>query len=117
MIQGTIISILLVVLSILLINPLHFWMPDTLTMSLTAGVVVVFTLFAVFVWKERSRDEREQLHLMLAGRIAFLVGTGVLVVGIAFQSLSHTIDPWLVTALVLMVLAKVIGLLYGQWKK
>lgn len=89
-------------------------MPNAILMMMILCLVVLFSLFAIFVWKEHSRDERESFHKMLAGRTAFLVGTALLVVGIIVQSFKHEIDPWLVITLSLMILAKVIGLIYSR---
>ena len=117
MIQETAISTILIVLVLLLLNPLHFWMPSAMVMAIIAGLIIVFALFAVFVWKERAGDERDELHRMFAGRLAFLAGTGVLVAAIALQSLQHAVDPWLIVTLAVMILAKIAGLAYSQWKK
>jgi len=80
------------------------------------GLIVVFFVFASFVWRENARDEREGLHKMMAGRIAFLAGTATLVIAIIIQSFRHELDFWLVLTLGIMILAKIIGLLYGRIK-
>lgn len=116
LLQEFLISGILIVLLILFLNPFDFWMPTTLLMMMMLGLVVVFALFASFVWKENHRDEREGLHKMMAGRIAFLVGTALLVLGIIIQSLKHDLDPWLVFTLGGMIVAKVTGLIYGRIK-
>jgi hypothetical protein len=99
-------GIILVVFGIILANPGMFFMPSMFFMMLIAVFALIFFIFAGFVWKESSRDEREELHKLIAGRIAFLVGVGVLTLGIIVQGITHSIDPWLVAALTLMVLAK-----------
>lgn len=81
------------------------------------GLVILFCIFASFIWKENARDERENLHKMIAGRIAFLAGSAVLVIGIVLQSLSHQLDVWLVITLVVMILAKAAGLIYSRVKQ
>lgn len=83
-------------------------------MMMVLGLVIVFALFASFVWRENHRDEREGLHKMMAGRIAFLVGTALLTLGIIVQSFDHNLDPWLVFILSGMIVAKVITLIYGR---
>lgn len=109
------IAVIFSALLALLLNPFGFFMPDTLLYMMIAGVVVLFGLYAGFVWREGARDEREQLHRMIAGRIAYLAGTGVLVLGIAIQGLTQPdVDPWLVFALGAMVLGKLSGLIYGR---
>ena len=112
----SIISLVLVVLSVLLLNPFDFWMPDMMLKSILACVVVVFALLAVFLMKERALDEREVKHRALAGRYAFLTGALILTLGIIFQSLTHSVDPWLVSALVAMVISKFVARMIAQNK-
>jgi len=110
----TSIALLLLALAILLLNPFGFFMPSAVLMTLIGLLVAAAALFAGVVWREYSGDEREVFHRMFAGRSAFIVGTSVLVVGIAIQSLSHSVDSWLVAALVSMVLVKIIGRVYAD---
>ena len=110
------VSGILIVLLVLFLNPFDFWMPTTLLMMMVLGLVVVFALFASFVWRENHRDEREGLHKMMAGRIAYLTGTALLTLGIIVQSFKHELDPWLVFILAGMIVAKIISLTYGQMK-
>ena len=109
-----IVSGILIVLLILFLNPFDFWMPTILLMMMVLGLVVMFSIFASFIWRENSRDEREGLHKMMAGRIAFLAGTAVLVISIIVQSFKHELDFWLVFALGIMILAKITGLIYSR---
>jgi hypothetical protein len=89
------VALVLVVSAVLLVNPFELWMPDMMYMTVLAVVVAAFG------------DERDESHRSFAGRAAFLVGSGILVIGIVAQTFSHTLDPWLVAALAGMVLAKV----------
>lgn len=109
-----VVSLLLLVLVLLLVNPLPFFMPDPMLKALIAGLVVAFGLYASFILGEQAHDEREQLHRMFAGRIAFLAGASVLVVGIVVQALRHDVDRWLVLTLAAMILGKLAGLRYGR---
>jgi hypothetical protein len=95
-----------IVLSIALVNPFGVWMPDSAHMLVLALVVVAFGAFAVFVLHESPADEREETHRQEAGHIAYLVGAGLLLCGIVVETLAHMLDPWLVYALVGMILAK-----------
>lgn len=108
------ISGVLIVLTVLLLNPFNFWMPNELHMMMLIGVIIVFILFATFIWKEKSTDERHELHKAIAGRFAYLTGSAVLVLGIVVQSLAHNLDPWLILALSGMVVAKIIGFIYSE---
>jgi len=109
-------SFVLIAILILLFNPLGLWMPNGLSMMMLLGLIVVFAVFASFVWKEKARDERESMHRMFAGRVAFLAGSGTLVLAIVVESFQHALDFWLVLTLVVMVITKVVGMLYSQMK-
>ena len=93
--------------AVLLVNPLQLWMPTMLHMIMLAVVVAAFGVLAVFVVFERVVDERDDAHRSLAGRAAFLVGSAILLMGIVVQTFAHTLDPWLVVALLGMVVAKI----------
>lgn len=86
-------------------------------MMLAVSAIVLFAFFAIFIWREKDGDERENLHRALAGRFAYLTGAGVLVLGIVIQLLRHQLDYWLVWALLIMVLAKIVGIVYTRFKK
>lgn len=116
LLQEISVSVVLIVLLILFLNPFELWMPPVLLMMMVLGLVVVFSIFASFIWRENSRDEREGLHKMMAGRFAFLAGTASLVIGIIIQSFKHELDFWLVFTLGIMILAKIAGLIYSRAK-
>lgn len=106
--KETIVTVALIAVAILLLNPLHFWMPDMMVMSMLAITLALFGIFASFILRERSVDEREDQHKSLAGRNAFLAGSGILTLGIVVQGYTHTVDPWLVFTLIGMVAVKLI---------
>lgn len=114
--QEIFVSLALIMLLVLFLNPFGFWMRNALLIMMIAGLIVVFALFASFIWRETAQDEREALHRFMAGRIAYLAGAGGLVVGIIVQSLQHNLDGWLVGILGIMIFAKIIGLIYGRIK-
>ncbi|HEY6020253.1 MAG TPA: hypothetical protein VIY48_10225 [Candidatus Paceibacterota bacterium] len=101
-----VLAVVLVVLAVVLANPFGWWMPSMLVMLLLALAVVVGSVWGVFVMRERAADERDEAHRALAGRVAFLTGGAVLLVGIVIEELAHALDPWLVGALVAMIVAK-----------
>lgn len=101
--KETIVTLALIAIAILLLNPFHFWMPDMMVMSMLAGALVLFGIFASFIFREKSIDERDKQHRTLAGRNAFLAGSGILMLGIVMQGYTHSVDPWLVIALIAMV--------------
>ena len=108
-IQEIIISLVLIGIAVFLLNPLSWWMPSNLVMLVAAGLAVVFAIYASFAWRESAHDERDSVHRMLAGRIAFLTGASILSLGIIFQGFEHKVDAWLVVALAGMVIAKIAG--------
>lgn len=97
----------LVVIAILILNPFHFWMPDMVVISMLGCALVFFGILASFILRERSADERDNQHRTLAGRNAFLAGAATLILGIIVQGYSDAVDPWLVGALTVMVVAKI----------
>ncbi len=109
-----IITFCLIFISVLLLNPFHFWMPDMMVMCMLAIALVLFGIFASFILREKIFDERDTMHRTLAGRNAFLSGASILMIGIVFQGYTHTVDPWLVTALIVMILAKIISRIWSD---
>jgi len=111
-----IISAVLIILLILLLDPFMYYMPTPLQMIIITLVLLVFASFSAFVWREKARDEREQLHINIASRFSYLAGVGILIAGTLYQTINHNLDPWLIIALIVMMLAKIIGILYANSK-
>lgn len=111
------IGVLLAVLVGVLTYAHDAWMPNMATMMVLVLTVVAFAVFAVFVWRERHGDEREQLIRFVASRVAFLATGFVLLLGIIVETfIYYTPNPWLGFALVVMVVGKIIGHAYGRKK-
>ncbi len=106
-IKEIIVPLTLVVLAVLLLNPFHFWMPDMAVMGILATLLVFFGVFASFILREKSIDERDNVNRSLAGRNAFLAGSSILMLAIVVQGYKEAIDPWLVVALIVMILVKI----------
>lgn len=102
-----IVAVVFLALSVALVNPFHFWMPDTLHMMVLVALVVATGSVYVFLVRERAGDEREDAHRMFSGRVAFFAGSIILLLGIVLQTLAHALDPWLVAALAGMVAGKI----------
>jgi membrane glycosyltransferase len=101
------ISVAVLVMLALLIHP--YWMPmGVIVLCIAMLALLVFGL-GVFVWREQPRDEREYQAVAQTGRTAYLVGAGILTIGVAIQTLQHRVDVWLVCGLAGMVLSKVIS--------
>jgi hypothetical protein len=110
----TVITIVLFGLIVCFVEPISLWIPLPVHMTILGVLIVLFCVYAFFIWKERSLDEREQAHHYMAGRFAYLVGGGVLLTGITVEAVSHTLDTWLPLSLGAMVLAKIAGRLWAE---
>jgi len=110
-----VIALVLVILLVLLSNPFTFWMPDGVNMLLLLVLTTVMSVWVGLIVQEYSNDEREMLHKMKAGRIAYLSGILVLTTGLVFQGINHNIDPWIVLTLIVMVMSKVISRVYADY--
>lgn len=108
------IAIALVVLLVLL-SDLTPWMPSMAAMMVLLAVSVLLAVFAGFVMHENGGDEREVIHRMNAGRIAYLSGIGVLTTALIVQGFTHSIDPWILITLAVMVLAKICSRFYSDY--
>ena len=97
----------IIITSILLLNPFDFWMPNMIIICILVTMLALFALFAGLVLREKSQDERDDVHRGLAGRNAFLSGSFVIIIGIVIQGYAHEVDTWLVIALITMIMAKV----------
>lgn len=86
---------------------------ETMMLSL---IFILAILFISFIWKERSRDEREKLHKYVSSRFAYLAGVFILTVGVIIQTIQNNLDVWLVVSLCVMLLLKMVGLIYGRLK-
>lgn len=109
-----IVALILVVLLLLLANPFTFWMPE---MATTVTLVVITALVAIWaglIIQEKTVDEREVLHSMEAGRTAYLFGIAVLALALLFQGFSHGVDPWILLALGVMVVTRLVSRLYSD---
>ena len=106
-ITETLVTIALITLAVILLNPFHFWMPDMMHTGMMATALLIFGIFASFVLREKSIDERDDLHRALAGRNAFLAGATIIILGIVVQGYWRSVDTWLVVALTAMIVTKV----------
>jgi hypothetical protein len=106
----------LLVLLYVIFNPWNMFMPGYVVMGLLLCAAILYIIFAIFLWRENSGDEREAFHRLFADRVAYLTGSTLLLAGIIVEELQHALDPWLVFGLAIMVVAKVGGLIYGKMK-
>ena len=111
-----IISLLLLGILIIFLNPTHLLMPESVNAMLILGLILAFLAFTAIIWREKAQDEREASHIQKAGRFSFLTGSATLVAGIIYQATKHNIDPWLLYALSVMVLTKTLARIYDKFK-
>lgn len=107
------VAIALVVL-LTLLSDLTPWMPPMAAMTALLAAAVLLAIFAGFVMYENGDDEREFVHRMNAGRIAYLSGIGTLTVALIIQGFAHAIDPWILLTLGVMVLVKIASRFYSD---
>ncbi len=107
------IGVALVVL-LALLSDLTPWMPPMAAMMALLGAAVLLAVFAGFVMREKGGDEREIVHRMNAGRVAYLSGIATLTVALIVQGFAHAIDPWILAALGVMVVTKIGSRLYSD---
>ncbi len=83
-------------------------------MAVLLGATVLLALWAGLVMYERAPDEREAIHRMNAGRMAYLSGVVMLTVALVTQGLAHDIDPWVSVTLGTMVFVKLFSRFYFE---
>lgn len=111
-----IISIALVTILLMFLDPVSFVMPQVMHPLMAPTLIVLLVIFTAFLWKEKPGDEREQMHKFIASRFAYFAGIVTVTIGIMFQSVNHVIDPWLIITASVILLAKIVGLVYGYIK-
>jgi len=117
MIKDFLVEILIIVVLLVLagsiLNP--YWMPMGMQLLLLLALVALFGVFSVFLWREQGGDERETSLRHRSDRIGFLAGATVLLVAIVVEGfLFHMVNGWVVGALGVMIIAKVVSYVYNQ---
>lgn len=107
----------LVVLLVLLSDSFMLWMPGPFQMMVLLAAAVCVLLWSGFVMYEKANDERELQHSMFAGRVAYLLGVGVLTVALLIEGFQQNIDPWILVALGAMVVSKLFARWYAEYFK
>lgn len=108
-ILGGIISILLVWL---VADPFMVWMPPFFAMGCLIALSAGMLLWTGLVVFEGDGDERDSAHKMKADRNAYLAGMLILIVALVLQGLQHHVNPWIASALTIMVVTKIISRIY-----
>lgn len=107
-----VLALMIIVLALLLIDPFMYWMPNSLVPIVVIGLVVLSGLFFGLIWREKSLDEREAQLSAKAGRIGYLTGLSILLIGIVVDFLVGTRDVWLISAFVTMIVVKILTVAY-----
>ncbi len=108
-------ALFLVALLLCVTDPFMVFMPAPMQMLALVCAAALACVWAGFVMLEETHDERELLHKLHAGRIAYLSGIAVLTVALVVQGIAHDIDPFIPLALGTMVLSKLGTRLYFEW--
>ena len=98
----------------LLSDPFMVWMPMGAQMAALLGAAVLLAVWTGFVMYERAPDERDAIHRMNAGRMAYLSGIVLLTIALVTQGLAHHIDPWVSLTLATMVAVKILARFYSD---
>lgn len=107
------IAFLFLGLLVLLTDPFMLFMPPMAAMAVLLCASVLLCVWSGFVLVEQFSDERELMHRMYAGRIAYLAGLITLTLALLFEGfLDHHIDSWVALALAAMVVSKLAARLY-----
>ncbi len=107
-------AIVLVGLLTLLTDPFMVWMPGFAQMMALLGAAILACMWAGFVMYEQASDERDALHRMNAGRMAYLSGIATLTIALVVQGFAHDIDPWISLVLGVMVVVKLGSRIYSD---
>lgn len=110
-----IVPLLVVISATAFFDPLMYLMP-TMMVSIVLGLLMVFSLvYALIIFKEGARDEREVSVRAYADRLAALVGTLGLVAVIMYQVLVvHDVDTSIIVILIAMIVTKYVAHVYAE---
>jgi hypothetical protein len=115
-ISDYVIPFVIIILAALIAKPAGFMpsMDATIVLVLAA---ILLSVYVILLWKERPEDERDELHVRNADRLAFSAAAIALLAVIAYETaVSGASDPLLSVILIVMVAAKAAGLLYERKK-
>jgi cobalamin synthase len=107
--SDAIVGLVILVSLLLSSNLLSGFMPSSIAMLAIALFVAALCLFAVLIWRESPRDEREAYVLLYSDRLGFVVGAIILSIGLVGAALRHESTTFLALVLSAMVLAKLLG--------
>ena len=109
------VGVALIILLLGLSDFVPFWMPGMTETIILLVVALLLGVWASFVMYEETADEREATYNLQAGRVSYLAGMSVLLLALLVQGFMYAIDPWILIALGVMVVAKLATKLYALW--
>ena len=101
-------------LALSLTDPFMWLMPTMTQMIVLLLLTLCVGVWSGFVLTEQGNDERELVHRMNAGRIAYLAGLAIATLALLVQGITHHIDPWIACIVAVMVSAKLLTRLYEE---
>lgn len=107
-------------IALLLVLEFNPFMVVTIPMEFTIFVCLIISdvlLFTSMFWRQRPQDEREMTHQQKAGELSFLLGALSLSIGIIWQLLHHALDRYLIFALAVMVITKIITRIFLRFRE
>ncbi|MBP6859602.1 MAG: hypothetical protein KBC69_03220 [Candidatus Magasanikbacteria bacterium] len=112
---------LLLVLLLLTGGYLVFKPMDEMSMPNIISICTALVLYSILIsitGETRCEDEREVLHRNLSNRAALIAGTFVISAGLIYQMfVSHTVNWWLLTVIIVINITKISSLIFYHYKK
>lgn len=93
---------------------------NLMTMPEMLGICVALVVYVVvlsLVGEGKSVDEREMSHRYTSARVALISGTVFLSVAVIYQLFIHQLDYWLLAGLIVINLAKIVSLIYLNYRR
>lgn len=113
----SVVTILALASLILVTNPFMSLMPTPTQMAVLVIVSVLLSISIAFIFTEHAVDEREVLHRFEASRVGYALGLTTLMLALLIQGFLHAIDIWIIIAIAIMLLAKVLVRFYDTAKR
>ncbi len=83
-----------------------------------SAMLVLYVIGVSLVGEGKTVDEREAAHRYYANRAALVAGTITLSLGILYELfISHQLNYWLLSGLIVINLTKIISLIYLNYRK
>ena len=115
--KDILVPIVVGVAALAFLDPFMYLMPSMMV-SVVLGILMIATVvYALIIFKEDARDEREVSLRAFADRQAGLINTTGLVLVIVYQVLVvHRVDTVIVLILLAMIVTKYVAHVYAERK-